>query len=165
MPTKKKLKRGKANKKTTAKEMKALKKVMPDQAIPGEILEDEEPDKFGRPTVVTVDVKKKLVDAFMWGCSNKEAALYAGICEKTLDNYNKKDPDFKAYCVSLKESPALKARITLIKSLSNPYYALKYLERKRPDEFGVKVLDLFEPHEPLTEEEQKLLEQAIDENL
>lgn len=154
------------SKKTTAKQLKKLKKLIPiDEPIEGEIMEDEERDGFGRPTVVTERVKGRLLEAFAWGCSNKEAALHAGIAERTIDNYNKRDPKFKAHCLELKDSPTLKARITLIKSLDNPFFALKYLERKRPKEFAMRIQQMFELPEPMDSAEQALLDQAIDENI
>lgn len=167
----KKTKKTGGPKKATVKQMQEMKKDAPVdvEAIEGELIEDEDKENFytfGRPTVMTRVVKQKLLEAFSWGCSNKEAALYAGIAERTLDHYNKKNPKFKEYCSDLKESPTLTARRTLVKSLDeSAFYSLKYLERKKPKEFAMRVQQMFEDPEPMTPEEQKLLDQAIDENL
>lgn len=158
-------------KKATVKQMQEMKKDAPVdiEVIEGELIEDDDKDNFysfGRPTVMTRQVKQKLLEAFSWGCSNKEAALYAGIAERTLDNYNKKNHKFKEYCSDLKEAPTLTARRTLVKSLNeSPFYSLKYLERKKPEEFAMKIKQMFEDPEPMTDDEQELLDQAIDENL
>lgn len=84
----KKTKKTGGPKKATVKQMQEMKKDAPVdvEAIEGELIEDEDKENFytfGRPTVMTRVVKQKLLEAFSWGCSNKEAALYAGIAEDT----------------------------------------------------------------------------------
>jgi len=134
--------------------------------IEGEIVDHGLKDRFGRPTVMTDYVKDRLLQAFTYGCTDKEAALFAGIGERTLYDYSKKDPDFREHCIQLKDTPTLTARITLVQSLSkSAYYALEYLQRKRSDEFGMKLRHTIEPPEELTEEERDRLDKMLNANL
>lgn len=165
----------KQKKKTTAKQVKELKALKPGNpgeskktanpgdAVEGEVVDNPNgKDRYGRPTVMTEDVKKLLLDAFTWGCSNREASLHAGIAYSTLELYLNKDPDFKERCEELKESPTLLARGTLVKSIrKSPYYALKYLERKKSDEFSIRVRQTIGEPEPLTPEEEAELNDVI----
>jgi len=158
------------------REAKALKKDMAvlkadllnsvGEEVEGEIVEKGPTDRFGRPTVITEYVKDRLLQAFTYGCTDKEAALFAGIGERTLYDYSKKDPDFREHCIQLKDTPTLTARITLVEKLSkSAYYALEYLQRKRSDEFGMKLRHTIEPPEELTEEERDRLDNMLNANL
>lgn len=154
-------------KKTTADQVKALRVLAPNkQEVEPEILENpDKKDRFGRPSVMTQAVLFLLNEAFGWGCSNPEAALHAGISLSTLEKYLAKNLDFKEHADQLKESPTLLARGTLVKSLKkSPYYAFKYLERKKSDEFSLKIKQTFEEPEPLSPEEEALIDEVIDEN-
>jgi hypothetical protein len=158
--------------KVKAKDIKEAKELILatsqlENEVEGEIVK-KGTDAFGRPTVMSEKVKDKLIEAFKFGCTNVEAALYAGISEATLTRFFAKpqNQDFKDMCTSLKETPALEARVTLVKALKkSAYYALKYLERKKSDEFSIRVRQIFEEPEPLTEEEQDAINEAINENL
>jgi len=166
-------------KKTTAKQVKETKALITsprpkykekkedDDAIEGEVMDNPEgKDRFGRPTVVTEEVKQKLLDAFAYGCSNKEAARYAGIAERTLDHFNKKDPEFKEFSEELKQTPIFELRMALIKAAKkSPYFALKCLERLKADEWSMRVIQTFEEPEPLSPEEREALNDVIDDNL
>lgn len=92
--------------------------------------------EIGRPTVVTEEVLRKLEDAFAIGCTDLEACVYANISKTTLYKYQSENPDFAERKEELKEKPILKARMTVVSSLSKPDYAFKFLERKRKKEFG-----------------------------
>lgn len=82
---------------------------------------------------------KKLEEAFAIGCTDKEACLYADISERTLYTYQEKHPEFAQRKELLKEKPVLTARNTVVRSLqTDPDIALKYLERKKSDEFATK---------------------------
>lgn len=94
----------------------------------------------GRPKAVTRDVLNKLEEAYLLDCTDDEAALFAGICRATLYNYQKKNPEFVERKNLLKNDPFLKARKAVISGfVDNPELALKYLERKKKDEFSLKV--------------------------
>jgi predicted GIY-YIG superfamily endonuclease len=95
----------------------------------------------GRPTKMTENTIGKLDEAFCWGCTDTEACLYADIHPDTLYEYIKKHPEYSDRKEALKENPVMLARASVVKSIKseeNPELALKYLERKKKDEFGVK---------------------------
>ena len=93
----------------------------------------------GRPTKMTPITVKKLEEAFLLGCTDEEACFSAEITQKTLYNYQEKNPEFLHRKELLKTNPTFKARKSVIDSLeSNPELALKYLERKKKKEFGQK---------------------------
>lgn len=93
----------------------------------------------GRPPVITEAVLQKLEEAFLMGCSDKEACLYADIAPATLYNYQTANPEFVERKATLKENPILLARSTVFKSLKQPQSAQWYLERKKKDEFSTRV--------------------------
>ncbi len=100
--------------------------------------EIDKKNRIGRPTKMTPDTVKKLEDAFAFGCTDEEACYYADITRQTLTTYQNANPDFLDRKEVLKSRPVLKARQEVIDGLSgNPELALKFLERKRKDEFGV----------------------------
>lgn len=48
----------------------------------------------GRPTVITDKVLTELKTAFCMDCTDTETCIFADISEKTLYNYQKKNPEF-----------------------------------------------------------------------
>lgn len=95
---------------------------------------------MARPTVMTDDIIDKLEYAFSLGCSDNEACLHAGIAPATLYKYQEDNPKFTERKHLLKESPILLARQSVLKGLKdNPDLALKFLERRKKDEFSTKV--------------------------
>ena len=91
----------------------------------------------GRPTVMTDIVIGKLEEAFSLGCTDAESCFYAGIAKDTLYEYQTKNPDFTDRKEALKESPIFKARKSVVDAMPNdPELSLKYLERKKKDEFS-----------------------------
>lgn len=122
-------------------------------------------DRFGRPTVMTPQVLAKIVVAFKLGCTHAEAARAAKISDRTLDKYFLKDPEFKEYCKEIRDHPTLTARKTLVKALeTNAFFALQYLERKLPNEFGRRVRHTVDVPEELTPEEWAEFDDLVDEN-
>lgn len=104
-----------------------------------------------RPTKITEVVVKKLEEAFALGCSDEEACIYANICKQTLYNFQEKNQEFLDRKELLKSKPILGARQAIIKSFnSNPNLALKYLERRKPDEFRLSYLNAFSHSEKET---------------
>lgn len=94
----------------------------------------------GRPTVMDQKTLDKLDEAFMLGCSDKEACLYADISPRTLYNYQKYNIEFLQRKEQLKETPVLQARKTVVESLKNsPSMAMQYLERKKKEEFAPRT--------------------------
>ena len=94
----------------------------------------------GRPTKLTPETIDKLRTAFLMGCSDIEACLYADISKTALYNYQQKNPDFVDKKEQWKEQLTLKARTVIANALNNKdeNTAKWYLERKRKDEFSLK---------------------------
>jgi hypothetical protein len=96
--------------------------------------------KIGRPLFDGKNVEiilQKLEQMFAMGGSDEEACLYAGISTSALYEYQKKDPEFLERKGMLKLTPMMKARKTVIDSLSSDVdMAWKFLQKKRPEEFG-----------------------------
>lgn len=91
----------------------------------------------GRKTVMTDVTLQKLESAFRLGCTDKEACVEAGISQQTLYNYQNTKPEFLEQKELWKSDPILRARKAVIERLdTDPYLAMKYLEKKLPDEFG-----------------------------
>ena len=93
----------------------------------------------GRPTVMTPEVIGKLEQAFGVGASDREACFHAGIHLDSLYEYIKKHPEFSERKEDLKERLVLVARRTLAGGINvDADLALKFLERKRKDEFSLR---------------------------
>lgn len=93
----------------------------------------------GRPTIMTPEVVNKLEEAFLLGCSDIEACFYAKISKQTLYNYQDAHPEFVDRKEELKNNPTFIARRTVVNDIAtNSDLALKYLERKKKDEFSTK---------------------------
>lgn len=65
-------------------------------------------NQVGRPTVMTESVLEKLHYAFSIGCTDEEACVYADIDEKTLYNFQTKNPEFIQLKEGWKIQPVLK---------------------------------------------------------
>lgn len=114
-------------------------------------------DKEGRPTVMTEEALRKVEEAFAWGCTDLEACFFADISKTALYNYQLAHPEFKERKDALKSRPILAARRTVLDGITgvpaqyddkgnvtqteipcNPDLALKFLERVKKDEFGLR---------------------------
>lgn len=100
--------------------------------------ETPKPSNAGRPTVMNDQTLNKLRDAFLMGCSDREACFYADISLQTLYNYQKDNPEYLEQKAMWKENPILKARNTVYKSLDQDDMAKWYLERKKRNEFATR---------------------------
>lgn len=88
---------------------------------------------------LTPEVVKKLEEAFAIDCSIPEACFYANISKQTYYNWIKMYPELKEKFDRLRNRPILLARQEVVKGLrDNPEFSLKYLERKRKQEFGLR---------------------------
>lgn len=88
---------------------------------------------------MTPEVIAKLEEAFLLGCTDLEACFFAEISKDALYNYQKENPEFVERKEKLKENPVFKARAKVVEELSNNAdLALRYLERKKKDEFGTR---------------------------
>jgi hypothetical protein len=86
----------------------------------------------GRPTIMTPETLNKLEEAFLWGCVDDEACLYAGISHQTLYNYQEKHPEYVERKAMLKTNPLLQAKRIQSKALGEDdvAIAMKVIDRK-----------------------------------
>lgn len=95
---------------------------------------------MARPTKRTEVLVGKLEYAFSLGCTVTEACLYAGISRDTYYEWCKADAKLSDRMDELRESPILIARESVIKGIkTDPDLALKFLERRKKDEFSTKT--------------------------
>lgn len=102
----------------------------------------------GRPDKFTAEVIKKLEEAFAIDASVPEACYYADITPPTYYAHVRNDETatpvqrelFNRFA-RLRERPVLLARQTVVKSIQegDAALAMKYLERKKRDEFAMRV--------------------------
>ena len=103
-------------------------------------MENKGKKKMGRPTVFTEKVVQKLEWAFAIGASDEEACAYGEISRSSLNNYQNENPEFLDRKHRLKELPYIRARKAIVDNLDDAEFALKYMERKRKDEFSTKIV-------------------------
>jgi len=86
----------------------------------------------GRPTKMTEVTIQKLEEAFLMGCTDLEACLYADISKSLLYAYQGDNPDFLDRKETLKQNPFMLSRQVLIGALkdNDVNTAHKILERK-----------------------------------
>lgn len=96
--------------------------------------------KLGRPTSMTEDTLSKLKEAFLMGCTDTEACLFANdISPATLYKYQEENPVFSELKAQWKQNPIVKARTSVLKGIAkNPQLALSFLERKLKNEFSLR---------------------------
>lgn len=112
-------------------------------------------DKRGRPTVMTKQVLQKLRQAFSIGCTETEAAIFAGIGVSTLYNYYAENPDFVEEKDELKDHNVIYARMNIstnIQKRKSVEDSWEYLKRKRKHEFSEAKQETV-PDNALTEDE------------
>ncbi len=96
--------------------------------------------KVGHPTVLTEKALQLLKDAFLLGCSDREACFYAEISEGSLYNHQRRNPEYIKQKELWKENPILKARKKVVEDISqDSRLALDYLKCKRKEEFSTKL--------------------------
>jgi tRNA G18 (ribose-2'-O)-methylase SpoU len=124
---------------------------------------------MARPTIMTPEVIAKLEEAFAWGCTDVEAALWADIAVQTLYLYQEKNPEFIERKKALKEKPILLARKSVIKQLQRDgKLAMDYLARKKKDEFGTSSdtnINIHLPQPLLGSETRKVIDVVPGDNL
>jgi hypothetical protein len=93
----------------------------------------------GRPTEKTPEILRKIEEAASLDCSIEEMAFFAGIHRATLYRWIIDDTELSDRIEELRQRPVLLARKTVLKSVEeDPDMAMRYLERKRKDEFSTK---------------------------
>lgn len=97
----------------------------------------------GRPTKMTKETVDKLEYVFAMGGTDLEACLHADISHQTLYDYQERNPRFVERKNSLKQTPLLKARGTIMQSLGTDVQsAWRYVERKDPELNPKSQLDI-----------------------
>lgn len=90
---------------------------------------------LGKP--VQESHEKELKYAFGFGATVAEACYYVGVSIHSYRLYCNKNPEFSRIVTTLKHSPIFKAKKAVVEGFEDdPRLALKYLEKKLPDEFG-----------------------------
>ncbi|MFA5729687.1 MAG: hypothetical protein WC938_00445 [Candidatus Paceibacterota bacterium] len=116
-------------------------------------------NKKGRKHKIDKIILRKLEEVFALGGTDEEACLYADIGKSTLYDYQNENPEFSERKHLLKQRPILLARQEVINGLKgNPELALKYLERRKKDEFGLR-------HEIVATEEVDILRLSYEQRL
>ncbi len=88
---------------------------------------------------MTDDVVRKLIEAFKLDVTVEEACLYANISKDAYYRKLNEDEGFSDEIGRARQYATMAARLSIIKALpSDPHLALKYLERKRREEFGLQ---------------------------
>ena len=72
---------------------------------------------MGRPTVMTPEVIALFIEAFSFGCTDREACCYAGVGTNSLYDYCLKYPEFSNQKEMLKDKPTMKAKRIVNQSL------------------------------------------------
>jgi len=98
------------------------------------------PQKWWRPSEMTPEKVKKLEEAFALDCTIEEACFFADISKPTYYSRIEKKPELLIRFEALRQNPVLLARQSVIKNMQkNGELALKYLERKKKNEFTPKT--------------------------
>ncbi len=101
---------------------------------------ESNPKGAGRPPAIDKITLGKLETAFSYGCTDREACVYAGINPSTLYDYQRDYPEFTERKALLQELPQVSARQGVVASFgTRPDIGLRYLEAKLPKEFNTKV--------------------------
>lgn len=98
--------------------------------------------RAGRPRAINDATIQKLEQAFSFGCTNREACLFADISEAVLYAYFANNPQFSERVEKLKDSVKLHARMNVARSIvekKNRDDSKWYLERKAKDEFATRT--------------------------
>lgn len=90
----------------------------------------------GKFTKLTPETVNKLEEVFALDGTIEEACLFADISRTTYYNWIKDNEEMEERFNILRQSPFLKARRTIVKSLDNPQYAFEYMKRKKKNEFS-----------------------------
>jgi hypothetical protein len=111
-------------------------------------------DGKDRDTIFTA-----LIQAWTVGATDTEAAASAGISPATLSKHLKDNEELSGIKEKLKEQVILRARTTVYNAIGdNADMAMKFLERKRPDEFAPTTKNKI-----IAEIESDITKESIDE--
>lgn len=93
----------------------------------------------GKYTKLTPETVNKLEEIFALDGTIEEACLFADISRQTYYNWIKDNKEMEERFDILRQTPFLKARRTIEKSLDNPQYAFEYMKRKKKNEFSERL--------------------------
>lgn len=96
-------------------------------------------NKVGRPSKMTPECVMKLEEIFALDGTVEEACFFADISRNTFYEWMKEHPELNDRFEALRNNPVLLARRSVIDGLTDPELALKYLERKRRNEFSTRT--------------------------
>jgi hypothetical protein len=135
-------------------------------AIKGEIVEapvtDRIPGKLprGRPSKLTPKLSKKIELALKSGASDVKACQFARLARNTFYEWMRKgradeelgiDSPEREFYLMVEESkaiPAIRAGAVVVKALpEDPRLALAFLEKRYPEDYGRKAIDIRNTHE------------------
>ncbi len=116
------------------------------RTMPASVYRHKQPNKPGRPTLLTKEREAILLSAIEEGLPLKQAAHIAGICYETLNRWRIRGenesapPEFRQFCQSLERSHAIamQAHVSCIRkaALGGDWRASAWtLERRFPEEF------------------------------
>jgi len=86
----------------------------------------------------TPEILEKLRQASGMKLNIIDTYTYAGISSTTYYQWLVNDPELKEELELLRLNPILQATKTVVNSLKEPNSAYKYLEKHRPEEYGIK---------------------------
>lgn len=88
---------------------------------------------------MTPETIQKLEQAFLMGCTDQEACLFAGIVPSTLYAYQVSEPEFSERKETLKQNPIMLARSVLLDALKDNDInsAHKVIDRKEGSKVAV----------------------------
>lgn len=98
----------------------------------------------GRPPVVTPAVVQKLEQAFLMGCTDAEACLFADIAPRTLYAYCERNEEFAQRKEVLKQNPVMQARSVVLDAIKidrDVAAAQKLLDRKEGSKVALTGAD------------------------
>jgi len=81
---------------------------------------------------MTLATVAKLEEAFLWGCTDLEACVYAEVSKHSLYRYQEEHPEFRDRKEMLKSNPVMRARKVLLDALDDDdrNIANKIIDRK-----------------------------------
>jgi hypothetical protein len=100
---------------------------------------DQTPDT-GRPTKKTPEARKRIIQAIEMGATRRLAALYAGISEALLYEWQAEDVEFLEEIKGAEARRSIRWLATIEKASELTWQAAAWkLERLMPDEYGRKT--------------------------
>lgn len=107
----------------------------------------------GRPTKITHEVVRKLEEAFRNDFTVEEACRYAKISKSTYYEEAKRNEEFSDEMRCAQDYAILLAKKAVVRHLKkgdDPYFALRFLERRQPEQYSLCYYREPEQKEALT---------------